>query len=81
MRRTEEALAGRRRFGTQVYAIATGSGDAVTSAHDGWSIAFRLGLDAYGWSTPGYGAAASRLPFIVPPVAATAVDTFGKDDR
>jgi len=88
LRRTEDALAGRRRFGTQVFAIATGheGGEAVTSAHQGWSMASRLGLDAYGWSTPGYGAAASRLPFIAPPVAETSVRrgglvTFGKDDR
>jgi len=89
IRRTEEALAGRRRFGTKVFAIATGGdgAEAVASAHDGWSMASRLGLDAYGWSTPGYGAAASRLPWIAPPAAETSVrrssglETFGKDQR
>jgi len=86
-RRTQEALAGRRRFGTKVFAIATGSEEAVTSAHDAWSMASRLGLDAYGWSTPGYGAAASRLPWIPPPAAEMSVlrpgglERFGKDQR
>ena len=66
--RMDQALAGRRRFGTQVFAVGTG-GDDVTLAHYGWWTASAFGLDAYGWSAPGYGAAASRLQWMAPPDA------------
>jgi hypothetical protein len=66
-RRVRAALAGRRRSGTRVFAIATG--DDVARAQYGWWVASVFGLDAYGWSGPGYGAATSRLRWAAPPDA------------
>jgi hypothetical protein len=70
-RRVRAALAGRRRFGTRVFAIATG--DDITRAQYGWWVASAFGLDAYGWSGSGYGAATSRLRWAPPPDAEAAL--------
>jgi len=84
--RVRAALAGRRRFGTRVFAIATG-GDDVELAQYGWRAASSVGLDAYGWSDPGYGARTSQLRWIAPPVAdvadaaAAAPAPHGKDSE
>jgi hypothetical protein len=77
-RRVRAALAGRRRFGTRVFAIATG-GEDVELAQYGWRAASSFGLDGYGWSEPGYGAATSQLRWIAPPE--TALATHGKDSE
>ncbi len=67
-RRVDEAIVGRRRFGSQIFAVATGD-DEPALAHYGWWLASVFGLDAYGWSAPGYGAIASRLDVVQPPDA------------
>ena len=66
--RVRAALEGRHRFGSRVFAIAAG-GDENTAAAYGWWLAAAFGLDAYGWSEPGYGAATSRLRWLPPPAA------------
>ena len=78
-RRVEIALDGRRRFGTSVFAVATGGDDTGLAKH-AWSVASMFGLDAYGWSSPDYGAAASRLRWVAPPeIEGALVRTDGKD--
>jgi hypothetical protein len=79
-RRVRAALAGRQRFGARIFAVATGGAD-TDLAHFGWRAASSLGLDAYGWSEPGYGAATSQLRWIAPPEADTAIATHGKDSE
>jgi hypothetical protein len=69
--RTRAALDGRARFGTRVLGVATGAGrpDDARLARYGWWNASRLGLDAYGWGSPTFGATHSRLPWMPRPAA------------
>jgi hypothetical protein len=71
--RTREALEGRARFGTRVFAIATsdGDGDHAAQAEFGWWAASVFGLDGYGWGMQWYSAAASQLPWMRRPDAET----------
>jgi hypothetical protein len=68
-RRMREALEGRRRYGTALYAVATAGTnlcDRALAAY-GWWVASVFGLDAYGWGTPHYGAKLSELPWVQRP--------------
>jgi hypothetical protein len=69
--RTRAALDGRARFGTRVLGVATGAGrpEDARLAQYGWWIASVLGLDAYGWGPPTFGATHSRLPWMPRPAA------------
>jgi hypothetical protein len=71
--RLRAAARGRQRFGSSVFAIAAGGEDDKAAAEFGWWLASAFGVDAYGWSEPGYGAAASTLKWVPPPSAETAL--------
>jgi len=61
--RVGAALAGRRAYRTSVFGIATAGSRGADRRlmRRGWWTAVKLGLDAYGWGTPVYGAADSLL--------------------
>ena len=70
-RRMQTAIEGRQRFGSRVFAIAAGGDGDRGDAQYGWWLAAAFGLDAYGWSASGYGAATSQLSRpATPPVEA-----------
>jgi len=67
--RTREALDGRSRFGTHVFAVSTSDDhtDHVRLAEFGWWTASVFALDGYGWGMPAYSAVTSRLPWLPRP--------------
>lgn len=78
-RRMRAAIDGRQRFGTRVFAIAAGGEDG--DAQYGWWLAAAFGLDGYGWSAPGYGAATSQLSWVPPPDAEDRLRSAAFTDR
>jgi hypothetical protein len=67
--RTREALDGRSRFGTHVFAVSTSDDhiDHMRLAEFGWWTASVFALDGYGWGMPAYSAVTSRLPWLPRP--------------
>jgi hypothetical protein len=65
------AAAGRRRFGIQVFAVATAGIRAadLNLAQYGFHMAVKYDLDAYAWGVPAYGAVTSQLPWMPRPDA------------
>jgi hypothetical protein len=78
-RRMLAAIDGRQRFGSRVFAIAAGGGSG--DAEYGWWLAAAFGLEAYGWSAPGYGAATSQLSWPAPPPVETRLRRAAFTDR
>jgi hypothetical protein len=64
--RTREALEGRSRFGTRVFAVSTSDEhtDHARLAEFGWWTASVFALDGYGWGMPAFSAVTSRLPWL-----------------
>jgi hypothetical protein len=69
--RMRVAAAGRRRFGTQVFAVATAGARAadLNLAQYGFHMAAKYDVDAYAWGVPGYSAVTSQLPWMPRPDA------------
>jgi len=68
--RMHAALAGRARFGTRVFAVATSeaeTGEAPMLAEFGWWTASAFDVDSYGWGMPHFSAVTSRLPLMPRP--------------
>ena len=64
-----EALEGRSRFGTRVFAVSTSDEhtDHARLAEFGWWTASVFALDGYGWGMPAFSAVTSRLPWLPRP--------------
>jgi len=68
--RARTAADGRRRFGVELFAVATSGEDDVRSlAQYAWWAAAALDVDAFGWGMPSYSAVTSRLPWVPRPPA------------
>lgn len=76
--RMRPALAGRARYGTRVFAMATGGAPATEDpalAAFGWWTAALMDVDAYGYAAPDYGAPTSELRWQPRPVEESVLAT------